>query len=275
MMPKLINGLTKLLPNTKLAPLADPLKLILPLIQTEVSGDQLISKLELDSIEKTASRISSIADTLFSALTAQGYGNKFKQIGLAIHNFESSYGALPPAIQQRDKDGKSGLSWRVHILPFLGDEQRELWGKFRQDEPWDSAHNIQLLDEIPAVYDTNTFSLSNRDPVMKTGYTTFVAPAGEGTIFGGTEVVRFGNIQDGISNTIMVVQVKPELAVPWTAPQDYDFDPKDAFAGLAEQGDGTFAALFADGSWQDIPLNIAKDIAVYLFTMNDGQVMDW
>lgn len=275
LMPKLLSGLADLLPKVKLAAIADPLKALLPMMNTEIEGDRLILKLEPASDGGDTAEVLNIADRLLSTLTKPQLGGKLKQIGLAIHNFESTYSSFPPAAKQRDVEGKSGLSWRVHILPFLGDEQLALWQKFHLDEPWNSDYNIKLLDEMPSIYNTADFSLLYRVQSVKPGYTTLVAPVGEGTIFGGTEAVTFANIQDGTSNTIMVVQVKPELAVPWTSPRDYDFDLKNAFAGLADQGDGTFMALIGDGSWTGIPLDIAKDLAVYLFTMNDGKIVRW
>jgi hypothetical protein len=48
--------------------------------------------------------------------------NNLKQIGLAMHNYHSSYGSFP-ASASYDKDGKPLLSWRVHLLPFLEHDQ--------------------------------------------------------------------------------------------------------------------------------------------------------
>ena len=42
------------------------------------------------------------------------------------------------------------LTWRVAILPDLG--QKALYDKFHLDEPWDSEHNLTLLDQMPDVY---------------------------------------------------------------------------------------------------------------------------
>src|SRR5215472_14483161 len=41
--------------------------------------------------------------------------NNLKQIGLALHNYSDSYGALPPG--RLDYDG--GVTWLVLILPYL------------------------------------------------------------------------------------------------------------------------------------------------------------
>lgn len=43
-------------------------------------------------------------------------------------------------------DGTPYLSWRVHILPFLG--RAALYDQFKKDEPWDSRHNNQLIAPV-------------------------------------------------------------------------------------------------------------------------------
>ncbi|TWT37262.1 hypothetical protein KOR34_22090 [Posidoniimonas corsicana] len=72
-----------------------------------------------------------------------------RRIMVAIHNYHDKHGALPPAWTV-DADGRPLHSWRVLILPFVGEE--ELYQQFRLDEPWDSPHNQQLADQMPAVF---------------------------------------------------------------------------------------------------------------------------
>ena len=62
--------------------------------------------------------------------------NKLRQIILAMHNYETADGALP-AYANFDADGNPLLSWRVHMLPYL--EQNELYNQFKLDEPWNSV----------------------------------------------------------------------------------------------------------------------------------------
>src|SRR5205807_1197555 len=70
--------------------------------------------------------------------------NNLKQFGVAMQNYGSANGdRLPPAVTYAN-DGKPLLSWRVMLLPYL--EQDALYRAFRLDEPWDSPHNIQLLE---------------------------------------------------------------------------------------------------------------------------------
>src|SRR3954452_8845755 len=71
------------------------------------------------------------------------------RIGLALHAFHDDRGAFPKAAIS-DKQGRPGLSWRVAILPYLG--ETELYEKFNLDEAWDGPHNRALLGAMPAVY---------------------------------------------------------------------------------------------------------------------------
>src|SRR4051794_35047430 len=69
-----------------------------------------------------------------------------RQIGLAMHNYHDRHGQFP-AIAVFDDRGRPLLSWRVTVLPFMG--QGPLYQKFRLNEPWDSPHNKALLGEMP------------------------------------------------------------------------------------------------------------------------------
>jgi hypothetical protein len=75
--------------------------------------------------------------------------SSLRQIGLAIHKYVEKAGHLPPRASV-DSDGKELLSWRVHLLPFLGEQA--LYAKFNLAEPWDSEQNAKLIAQIPAVY---------------------------------------------------------------------------------------------------------------------------
>src|SRR5262249_39345951 len=71
----------------------------------------------------------------------------------------------------RDPQAKPLLSWRVGILPLLG--EAELYEQFKLDEPWDSMHNKRLLPKIPRAYAAPGVEI--KEPYA-TYYQVFVGP---------------------------------------------------------------------------------------------------
>ena len=137
--------------------------------------------------------------------------NKFRQIALAFHDYHDREKSFPAAAIY-DREGKPLLSWRVALLPYL--EQQSLYDQFHLDEPWDSPHNRTLIPRMPATY-------LDPDPAVQRAIgamdrTTFVVPVGEKTVFHGREGLKFTDIEDGTSKTVLAVEVVPERAVIWT-----------------------------------------------------------
>lgn len=188
-----------------------------------------------------------------------------RQLLLGALNYESVYKKLPANIT--NKDGKKLLSWRVALLPFLGEV--ELYNLFAKDESWDSPHNRQLLERIPSVYRSYTPGLfSSKD--LTVGHTTFLAPQGEGTVLGDARNVLLEEIIDGLSNTVIVVRGNQDRAVPWTAPDDYPID--NGVEGLAKTGNGIMVGL-CDGSIFTITKKLTKEEWKNLFLRNDGKAI--
>ena len=105
--------------------------------------------------------------------------------------------------------GKLALSWRVMILPWLGGG--DLFELFRLDEPWNSEHNLKLLNYVPPIY--------KLDASQSEGTAAIVRFTGIGTASSPTRLVT----QEEITypgKTLLATLVKPEHAVPWTKPQD-------------------------------------------------------
>lgn len=189
--------------------------------------------------------------------------NNLKQIGLAMHNYESAYRRLP-ARATYDKQGKPLLSWRVAILPFI--EQDALFKQFHMNEPWDSEHNRKLIAQMPAVF---------RSPSQtgEPGTTVYLTPNGEGTLFGGKEGMKFAQVTDGLSNTIMAVEANNDQAVIWTKPDDLKYEAKDPLKGLGHLRPGIFEALLGDGSVRVISNTVDADVLRALFTFGGGEAV--
>jgi type II secretory pathway pseudopilin PulG len=189
--------------------------------------------------------------------------NNMKMLGLAMHNYHDVHGRLP-AQANFDENGKPLLSWRVHILPFV--EQQALYDQFHLDEPWNSEHNKTLIPMMPAVY-------RNPSSPAEPGKSDYLVPVGEGTLFEGTEGKRFADVKDGLSNTLMALEVDPARAVTWTKPEDWEYDPDDALSGLGQAHPGGFEALFGDGSVRFIAKTIDPNVFDKLIRIADGQVV--
>ena len=175
----------------------------------------------------------------------------------------ASSGKLPTTV--RDDQGKPLLSWRVKLLPFL--EDQALYEQIHLDEPWDSPHNRQFLNRVPAAYQS-----PSGPPAA--GKTRLVALAGEGTVFPAQEELTFANIRDGTSNTLMFVQVTPEHAVEWTRPADLEFDPQQPFAKI-QSISGSFLAAFCDGSCRMLPTSMGEETMRALATRAGGEVIEY
>ena len=210
-----------------------------------------------------------------AAMRAQSMNN-MKQLTLAMMMYEDTHHCLPASAQQ-NKAGEKLLSWRVSILPFLGDEGRELFEQFHQDESWDSEHNRKLIAKMPALF---------RDPHDDPNSTTasYFMPTGKGTIGeidptpGNPRIMvgtKFMDITDGTSQTILLVEAKRDI--PWTKPEDIEVDvdpakPLPKFGG--HWLPGVFGAAFADGSVHVISDATDPKVLRALFTINGGEPID-
>jgi hypothetical protein len=182
--------------------------------------------------------------------------NELRQIGLAMLNYHDNFKHYP-ARAIYDKEGKPLLSWRVTLLPFLGEQT--LYKEFHLDEPWDSEHNRKLIERMPAVYANPNYPLTD----MKTVYLAIV---GDGTVFEGKEGLSIRNIIDGTSKTALVVEADASRAVTWTKPDDFEFDGNKPLAGLGTLHQNGFSTLFADSSVHFVSNAVAPDVLRAVFT---------
>jgi prepilin-type N-terminal cleavage/methylation domain-containing protein len=139
--------------------------------------------------------------------------NNLMQIGIALHNYADAYGSLPPAYTV-DVAGKPLHSWRTLILPYV--DQRALYHQLDLSKPWDDPVNVQACGNARApVY---TCPSTDVEPHM----TTYLAVAVPNGCFFKNKPREFAEVTDDLGNTLMVIEVPAEKAVPWMAPVDAD-----------------------------------------------------
>lgn len=184
--------------------------------------------------------------------------DKMKNIALGIHNFHDVYRRMPNSVPQGINH--DGLSWRVHLLPFLGHE--ELYEQFDVEQPWDSPKNMALLDEMPEIYSS--------DVTTESGQTVFQVPSSPGTLFEAGRGRSMSDVIDGTSMTVLLVASDAESAVPWTKPTDFQVNMASPSDGLGLL-DGGFLITLLDGS--TIVLDPSADAIKMrgLFTYRGGE----
>jgi len=166
--------------------------------------------------------------------------NNMKNIGLALHNHHDAHKVLPSG--SADPKGNPNLSYTVHLLPYL--EQTVLHKAFARGK--NSVQGTVLLDynentvtggqgltNLQLVQDTNITlpmiqcpSGTQRTPnvtpadVGKTvhyqgiqGGFNFSGTAGTGPLPVGSQI-PFGDITDGLSNTLMIGELSWDTAGP-------------------------------------------------------------
>lgn len=185
-----------------------------------------------------------------------------RQIGLAMHNYHDTFQSFPAA-HSPNPGGKPLLSWRVHILPYLGHE--ELYKEFHLDEPWDSEHNKRLIPRMPKLYRAP----NSRADEYTTNYVGISTP---NSILSGEKGVRMAEITDGTSNTLLVVEAADSEAVTWTQPKDLepDMNLMKQLIGLQRK---SFLALFADGSVSKLSEELNEDQLSAYISKNGGEVV--
>lgn len=165
--------------------------------------------------------------------------NNLKYIGLALQQYHDVYGSLPPACTV-DADGKRLHSWRTLILPFI--DQIALYQKIDLSKAWDDPVNSEAAKTVIPNYSC-TAAMGPRN------YAYYVAIVGPDTCFPGEASRSLAELKDGPSQTLAVVEVNRENAVPWMSPMDVDekyllnIGPKSKLAHV-----GGIEVLFADGT---------------------------
>ena len=152
-----------------------------------------------------------------------------KEIGLAFQNYGSAFGKFPGTSNTDDHSGwaEAGekvypFSWRVAILPYLG--YPELYNQYRFNQPWDSEHNLKLLDKMPSYYrspfaDAGSGTRSDGD-AGSLGMSNIVGFASENSALGTGGGLESKTFTDGLSKTLLVVETTQ--ALPWTKPVDIE-----------------------------------------------------
>jgi hypothetical protein len=167
-----------------------------------------------------------------------------EKLAQAMEKYHADKGTYPTAVV-RDADGRPVLSWRVALLPYLGDEAKNLYSEFRLDEPWDSLHNKRLIKKMPQVFRSpNSYRWGGAQ--WKTRDQVFT---GAGTVFEGVKGIRKADVP---AKTVLFVHTGDDRAVYWTKPADIPYVTDGPLPQLTSRWEHQFQVLLNDGTFKQI-----------------------
>jgi prepilin-type N-terminal cleavage/methylation domain-containing protein/prepilin-type processing-associated H-X9-DG protein len=175
--------------------------------------------------------------------------NSLKQVGLALHGYHDIHGTLPPALSLKETT-KWYWSWMSRLMPFI--EQDNLF-KVAEDWAEKPGHMSPWFPMNPALYVVQPMLTCPSDSrvlvatwvtdgwTLDIAFTSYLGVSGlnqqsfnpvkpkEIDLFYVESHVRFAEITDGLSNTLMVGERPPsqDLVFGWW------------FAGAGEDNYGT------------------------------------
>lgn len=159
--------------------------------------------------------------------------NNLKQIGLALHNYESTFTCLPPSMSIIPTV-TTNSSWSVHgrIMPYM--DQANMYNAINLQETWSSATNGPLVNGYRVPVYICPSDAKGGTPRSASGvalycqnygfnfgtwfvYDPVTGRGGDGLFYPNSSV-RLAHITDGTSNTLMVSEVKSWQAYTRNAP---------------------------------------------------------
>jgi len=197
--------------------------------------------------------------------------NRLAQVALALTQYESEHGSLPPAYVV-DENGRPMYSWRVLILPYLDETRR--YELFDQSQPWDAPANdrLRVADAPP----------SFRCPaaIAAPGETNYVAVVGPETCWPGPVGRRSEEIRDSRSQTILLVEVVGS-GIHWMEPCDLTVD--EVIAAWKSKSGGGISSLhvrgahvcFADRRVLPLPANVDASTLRALLTVDGDEELEF
>lgn len=168
--------------------------------------------------------------------------NNLKQLGLAVHNYESAYRRIPSGWIDNQRSGEPGWGWAAHLLPFMEGSNlyRQIDDRIPIEEDIHARARLSIVSTFTCPSDPypNTFMLTEGEdhdhdhlndddhdhedhrldeeghPLFEVSKSNYVGmfgtfeiedgPYGGNGMFFGNSEVKFRDVTDGLSNTFMV-----------------------------------------------------------------------
>ncbi|MFG0261358.1 MAG: DUF1559 domain-containing protein, partial [Novipirellula sp. JB048] len=192
-----------------------------------------------------------------------------EKIAAALNAYAADHGTYPPPFTT-DAAGMPLQSWRVLILPYLGEDA--LYESIDRSVAWDAANNLPLAySRIPSVYRHPNGPLQGNS--NESGYYLI---RGEETLFPSSGPLGPNDVVDDPLKTILVVEAAPSLVSgTWTEPVDLDLATIQGVGGFAVniggRLDGGAAIATIDGRGHFLDANTPTATLRALVTPRGGE----
>lgn len=158
-----------------------------------------------------------------------------ERIASALNAYASDHGTYPPPAIRRP-DGTLMHSWRVLILPYLG--EKDLFNDYDMNQPWDSPENLELTSRMPSVYRAASSQLYGSDSAyfLITGPGTLFPPAPSSSPAGTFRPLSPSAVSDDPGQTLLVVEASSLASnyyPSWLEPRDLDVTSMQGMIGTS------------------------------------------
>lgn len=198
--------------------------------------------------------------------------NNLQRIAAALKAYSNDHGSYPtPTVT--DATGRPLYSWRVLLLPYLGEQG--LYEKFVLTETWDSANNLGLVSKMPNVYAAPASPDANA-----LGEACYMLIKGAGTLFPASGPLNEKAVTDSPAETLLVVEVRNQ-GDAWSKPSDLDIsklklqiNAKGNNAISSNESSSGASAAMVDGTSVILPPLLPGSTLRGLITPDGGEELD-
>ena len=210
--------------------------------------------------------------------------NNLKQIGLALHNYHSTYGTFPSqprGFEYAGGDVEPALAaaeraaWMTALLPFA--DRTDLWNEVSRPE------NMNVPFDDPAVAEIYGARVQT---YLRSGHEEATIPSGLGPahfagnalVLGTRQEFGFRDMTDGTVNTVLAGEVNVDTGAPaaWGDPANVRLTtaPLNSPTGFGGNSPGRMLVVMADGSVRMLSLTVDPAVLEALGTPSGGEPVD-
>lgn len=194
--------------------------------------------------------------------------DNIRRLTIAIHDYESKHGQIPPPFST-DSNGNRLHSWRVLLLPFVGEQA--LYDQIDTSKPWDDPVNIPFHDHMPDVFCCAAVKYYSK--WRSTGNTTsYIVVVSEQTAWQSNNPPTLTQISnaDGTSRTIAIVESENHR-IPWMSTDDPDLTGFIDALDFSKPHNGLLNLSLFDSSTEVLSNNLELEQISEMLIMDDGK----